>query len=89
MDILYSQLQVALTPSSTHSNYLLLIDAYSWFTCIYGMHSISSQGVIDAFTSYASDHGFAKAAEYHFINIEKVKADAGTQFLSVEFNEFC
>ena len=53
------------------------------------MHSISSQGVIDAFTSYAANHGFAKAAEYHFINIEKVKADAGTQFISFEFKEFC
>lgn len=41
------------------------------------MQSISSQGVIDTFWSYAADHRFVKEAEYHFIGIDKLTADAG------------
>jgi transposase InsO family protein len=66
---------------------LVLVDAFSRFTKIIGMPNKSSQSVIDALTNFAAEHRLIRG--FTFWDIEKIKSDAGTEFTSQEFKQFC
>ena len=51
------------------------------------MPNKSSQSVIDALTTFAAAHRLIRG--FTFWDIEKIKSDAGTEFTSQEFEQFC
>lgn len=56
MDILHPLLAEGLTPSTTYGFYLILIDTYSRYVCIYGMPDKTSTTVITTIQQYQADH---------------------------------
>jgi hypothetical protein len=57
LDILHPATTTGLTASSTYAFYLILVDAYSRYTCIYGMTDKTTKGALDTLTRYQADHG--------------------------------
>ncbi len=51
------------------------------------MSNKGSQSVIEALTTFAAEHGLIRG--FTFWDIEKIKSDAGTEFTSQEFEQFC
>ena len=87
MDILHLQSGSHLTPDSTFAFLLIMVDAYSRFTKIYGLDDKTTASVIKTIRQYTADCG--SVDEFGYIDIEKIRSDAGTQFTSKEFQGFC
>jgi hypothetical protein len=87
MDIIHPVTRVGLTSDTTYAFYLILVDAYSRFTCLYGLPDKSTDSVISAIQRYQADHGHV--GNYGYLNIERIRADAGTQFTSTDFKQYC
>ena len=87
VDILPPVSADSLTPKSNFPALLILVDAFSRFTRIIGMPSKSSQSVITALSTFAAEHRLIRG--FTFWDIEKIKSDAGTEFTSQEFEQFC
>jgi len=87
LDILHPVVPVGLTRNSTFPFYLILVDAYSRYACIYGIADKSSGCVIDTLTRYQADHGHI--GNYGYLDIARIQADSGTQFTSQEFRDHC
>ncbi len=51
------------------------------------MPNKSSQSVIEAITTFAAEHRLIRG--FTFWDIEQIKSDAGTEFTSQEFEQFC
>ena len=51
------------------------------------MPNKSSQSVIEALTTFAAEHRLIRG--FTLWDIEKIKSDAGTEFTSQEFEQFC
>jgi hypothetical protein len=51
------------------------------------MPSKSSQSVIAALSTFAAEHRLIRG--FTFWDIEKINSDAGTEFTSQEFEQFC
>jgi transposase InsO family protein len=85
LDILHPVVPVGLTRDSTFPFYLILVDAYSRYACIYGIKDKSSACMIDTLTCYQADHGHV--GNYMYLDIARIRADSGTQFTSEEFRE--
>lgn len=64
------QLQVSLRRAHSHSTYLL-VDAYSHYSCIYGIHNESVSFTIDALTRYQAEHGHV--GNYGYLNIDRIR----------------
>jgi transposase InsO family protein len=63
------------------------VDAYSRYVRFYGLHNKSTKAVTTALQQYQADN---KPAEtFGFINLEKIRTDAGSQFTSSEFADYC
>jgi transposase InsO family protein len=78
---------IGLTKGTTFPFYLILVDAYSRYACIYRISDKSSECVIDALTCYQADHGHI--GNYGYLDIARVRADSGSQFTSTEFKKHC
>jgi hypothetical protein len=63
------------------------VDAFARFTKIIGMPNNSSQSVILAWCTFAAEHRLIRG--FTILDIEKIKSDAGTEFISQEFEQFC
>lgn len=87
MDILHPVTYTGLTSGSTYYFYLILVDAYSRYTCIYGMSNKSTAAIIAMLTCYQADHGHT--GSYGYMNTECKCTDAGSQFTSAEFKQHC
>jgi len=87
LDILHPTVPVGLTKESTFPFYLILVDAYSRYSCIYGLQDKSSKCVIDTIIRYQADYGHI--GNYGYLDIGRIRADSGTQFTSEEFKEHC
>jgi len=87
LDILHPVVPVGLTRDSTFPFYLILVDAYSRYACIYGIANKSSACVIDTLTRYQADHGHV--GNYGYLDITRIRADSGSQFTSQEFWDHC
>jgi transposase InsO family protein len=87
MDILHPTVAIGLTKGTTFPFYLILVDAYSRYACIYGLTDKSSECVIDTITRYQADH--SHIGNYGYLDIARVCTDSGSQFTSEEFKKHC
>ena len=85
MDIFPSKAPKSLTSDTTFSNYLLIVDAYSKIPKLYGMEKITSEEVMEKLDMFQSR--FWKIDQFVWWDLERISADAGTQFTSTEFKE--
>ena len=83
MDIIPSTTPKSLTNDTTFSNYLLMVDAYSKIPKLYGMENITTVEVMDKLDMFQSR--FGKIDQFGWWDLERISADAGTQFTSTEF----
>jgi transposase InsO family protein len=87
LDILHPVTRVGLTADITYAFHLILVDAYSRYACIYGMSDKTTDSVVNTLQRYQADHGHV--GNYGYLNIERIRADAGSQFTSLEFKQHC
>ena len=66
---------------------IIFVDTFSRFTHILGLEDKSTNTVIQAMQQFAADH--LLVTEFGYIDIGKVKADAGSQFSLESFKTFC
>ena len=85
MDTVPSTAPKSLTSDTTCSYYLLIVDEYSNITKLYGMEKITTEEVMDKLDMFQSR--FGKMDQFGWWNLERISADAGTQFNSTEFKE--
>ena len=72
-----------LTIETTFPNYLLIIDAYSKISKLYGVNIITTEEVVYKMDMFQSR--FGKIDKFGWWGLERTSADAGTQFTSTEF----
>ena len=87
MDIIPSTAPKSLTNDTTFSNYLLIFGAYSKIPKLYGMENITTAEVMDKLDMFQSI--FGEIYQFGWWYLERISADAGTQFTSTEFKEEC
>ena len=87
MDIITSTAPKSLTSDKFFSNYLLIDDAYSNIPKLYGMEEITTEEVMDKLDMFQSR--FGKIDQFGWWDLERISADAGTQFTSKEFKDEC
>ena len=87
MNIVPSTAPKSLTSDTNFSNYLFIVDAYSKIPKFYGMEKITTEEVMDKLDMFQSR--FGKIDEFGWWDLERISADAGTQFASTEFKEEC
>ena len=85
MDIIPSTAPKSLTRDTTFSNYLLIFDAYSKIPKLYGMEKITTEEVMDKLDMFQSR--FGEIDQFGWWDLERISADAGTQFTSTEFKK--
>ena len=81
MGIVPSTAPTRLTSDTTFSNYLLIVDAYSKILKLYGMDKITTEEVMDKLDMFQSR--FGKIGKFGWWYLERISADAGTQFTSM------
>ena len=87
MNIIPSTAPKSLTSDTTVSNYLLIVDAYSKIPKLYGMENITTEEVMEKLDMFQS--GFGTIDQFGWWDLERISADAGTQFTSTEFKYVC
>ena len=87
MDIIPSTEPKSLTSDTNFSNYLLIVDSYSKIPKLYGMEKIKTEEVMDKLDMFQSR--FGKIDQYGWWDLERISADAGTQFTFTEFKDEC
>ena len=76
LDIILSTAPKILTSDTSFSNYLLIVDAYSKITKLYGMKKITTEEVMDKLDMFQSRSG--KIDQFGWWDLERISADAGT-----------
>ena len=74
-----------MTSDTKVSNYILIVDAYSNISKLYGMEKITTEEVMDKLDMFQSR--FGKIDGFGWWDLERISADAGTQFTLAEFKE--
>ena len=87
MDIIPSTAPKRLTSDTNFSNYILIVDAYSKISKLYGIKKITTEEVVDKLDMFQSR--FGKIDEFVWYDLEIISAYAGTQFTLTEFKEEC
>ena len=87
MGIIPSTAPKSLTNDTIFYNYLLIVDAYSKIPKLYGMENITTAEVMGKLDMFQSR--FRKIDQFGWWDLERISADAGTQFTSTEFKEEC
>ena len=87
MDIIPLTAPKSLTSDTTFSNYLLIFDAYSKIPKLYGMDKITTEEVMEKLDMFHSR--FGKIDQFGWWDLERISADAGTQFTSTKFKDEC
>ena len=77
----------SLTSDTTFSKYLLIVDAYSKIPELYGMDNTTTEEVMDKLDMFQSR--FGKIVQFGWWDLERISANAGTQFTSTEFKDEC
>ena len=85
LDIIPSTAPKSFTIDTTFSNYLLIVDAYSKIQKLYGMNNIRTEEVMDKLDMFQSR--FGKIDQFRWWDLERILADAGTKFTSMEFKK--
>jgi hypothetical protein len=63
------------------------VDSFSRFSVIYGLSNKTTETVVETLLKYAADYHVAD--EYGYLDIDRLKADAGSEFTSGAFKQFC
>jgi transposase InsO family protein len=87
LDFQYAVCPHGLTHATTFPNYLLIVDAYSRYSKLYGLLHKSSSEVIVALKKFQAEKPFLK--ELGHLDTEKIRADAGSEFDSALFAQHC
>ena len=87
IDILTPPTKASIAPSSQFSKWLIIVDGYSRYVVIQGLLNQTCQQIIEAIQDYISTTKTYPNMEY--FNIERIKTDAGTQFVSEDFRQHC
>ena len=87
MDLLPPANRTGLTPATTFSCGLWLVDRYSRYCALYGLPNYSAESVITAINKFMAPSNHPVIIEP--IDINRIKADAGSQFTSEEFQQAC
>ena len=85
MDTIPPTTPKSLTSDTTFSNYLLIVDAYSKIPKLYGTEKITTEEVMEKLDMFQPR--FGKIDQFVWWDLERISADAGTQFTSTEFKE--
>ena len=85
MNIIPTTAPKILISDPTFSNYLLIVDAYSKISKLYGMDNITTEEVMDKLDMF--QFRFGKIDQFGWRDLERISADAGTQFTSTEFKD--
>ena len=85
MDIVPSTASKSLIIDTTFSNYISIVDAYSNIPKLYGMEKITIEEVMDKVDMFQSR--FGKIDKFGWWDLERISADAVTQFTSTEFKK--
>ena len=85
MDIIPATSSKSLTKRHYFDNYLLIVDAYSNISKLYGMENITTEEVMDKIDMFQEI--FEKLDRFGWWDMEIIKTDAVTQFTSKEFQE--
>ena len=85
MDIVPSTAPKSLTSDTTFSTYILIVDAYSKILKLYGMEKITTEEVMDKLDMFQSR--FGTIDQFGWWDLERISADADTQFTSMEFKK--
>ena len=85
MDIVPSTAPKRLKSSTTFSNYLLIVDTYCNIPKLYGIEKITTEEVMDKLDMFQSM--FGKIDQFGWWDLERISADAGTQFTPTELKE--
>jgi hypothetical protein len=78
LDIQHPPLETGLTPSTSHSFYLLIVDAYSPYVKVYSLPKKSTAAVIAALSEYQADQ--SPTGTYGYLDTEHIQTDLGSQF---------
>ena len=76
-----------MTSDTTFSNCFLIVDAYYNIPKLYDMEKITTEEAMDKLGMFQSRLGEIK--EFGWWYLERISADAGTQFTLTEFKEEC
>jgi transposase InsO family protein len=87
IDIQHSILTTGLTIATSYAFYLLIVDAYSRYVKLYGLPKKSTSAVVAALQEYQADQ--SPTGSYGYLNTERIRADARSQFTGVEFADYC
>ena len=77
----------SLTNDTNFKKYLLIVDAYSKPPKIYGMENITTEEVLEKLDMFQSRSG--KIDQFGWWDLERISADAGTQFTLTKFKDEC
>ena len=83
MYIIPSTASKSLTSDTNFSNYLLIVDAYSKITKLYGMEKITIEEVMDNLDMFQSRS--VKIDQFGWWDLEIISVNAVLQFTSTEF----
>jgi hypothetical protein len=87
LDIQHPLVAAGLTMSTSHRFYLLVVDAFSRYVKIYGLPKKSTSAVVAALQQYQADH--SPTGTYGYLDTDRIRTDAGSQFTSAEFAQYC
>ena len=85
MDIAPSTTPKIFTGDTTFYNYLLIVHAYSNIPKLYGTEKITTEEVMDKLDMFQSI--FGQIDQFIWWDLERISADAGTQFTSTDLKE--
>ena len=87
MDIIPSTAPKSLTSDTIFSKYVFIVYAYSNIPKLYGMKNIKTEEVMDKLDKFQSR--FEKIDQFGWWDLERISADAGTQFTLTELKYEC
>jgi hypothetical protein len=87
LDIQHPITSAGLTPKSTYKLYLIVVDAYSRFVRFYGLPDKSTKAVVEELQQYQADN--KPVSSFGYLDLERIRTDASSQFTSGEFAEYC
>ena len=85
MGIIPATPQRSLTSETNISYYLLIVGAYSKFPKLYSTERITNEEVMDKLDMFQAR--FGKIDEIGWWDLERISADSGTQFTSMELQD--
>ena len=78
-----SQIFQSVTKDANFYNYLLIVDAYSNITTIYGIENITTEEVMDKIEMFQKR--FGNVDKFGWWDMDRIQTDTGKKFTSKEF----